>query len=130
MDHVVAARHEEPTQSHHPPQISVVAGSEGVHRRSARPYRRYQGILLLQDVGHLVVEPGPVHRCRHVHQQAFRSPVAQALDHGQHSEGSVGRLTRQAPFNAHRAILVVPPRRRRCTQAVSCCAILSFFQSV
>ena len=111
VDHVVAAGHQQPAQSHHPPKISVVAGTEGVHRRSARPHCRYQGILLPQDVGHLVVKPGPVHRCRHVCQQAFRPSIAQALDHGQHSQGSFGRLTRPARVDAHQSILPAPASR-------------------
>ena len=58
MDDVVAPGQQLPAQGGHPAEVRVVRGTEGVHRRPARPDRRYQGILLPQDVGHLVGEAG------------------------------------------------------------------------
>ena len=42
---------------HHPPQVRVVGGTEGVHRRSAGHDRRHEGVLAPEYVGHFVVEP-------------------------------------------------------------------------
>ena len=38
-------------------------------------------------------------------EQAFGTPVAEALDHQQDSQGSTGRLGREPLVNAHRAIV-------------------------
>ena len=74
MDDVEVAPRQQVPQGHHPPQIGVVSGIEGVHGRSTSRNRRDQGVLVPEHVGHLAMEPGPVLCGHHVHRAGVRHP--------------------------------------------------------
>ena len=108
MDHVV------------PPRPEAVAGASpstadrrcGRHRGSVPAFRRpvspVPGHPGFAERRRPRTRTGSVHGRHHVHQQAFRPPVAETLDHQQHSQGPAGRPERHAVLNAHQAI--VPAR--------------------
>ena len=68
VDHVVVPLHQDAAEGRHPPQVGVVGGTEGMHRRSAPHDGRHQRVQVPEHVGHLVVEPAPVTYRHHVDQ--------------------------------------------------------------
>ena len=83
VDDVVLPLEQERAKPERPGQVPVAPGTERVHGEAGRLELRYQRVLGLEDVRHLVVEPLAVAVAHHVDQQLLGAAQPQGLDEHQ-----------------------------------------------